>query len=162
MSITCTLISLAILLAAGCEPSAQKVAAKDCQDFAFAPAKIEIIRLTEFTTAEDRSRKPQIRIYLNFLDEFNNQMKAPGTFRFELYQYVPRSAEPKGKRITIWPDIDITDPKNNNKHWRDFLRSYQFNLDFSPPKNQTYVLQATCLCPEGRRLTAEFLLKSTP
>ena len=75
---------------------------------------------------------------VSLLDPFDCQIKSPGVFRFELYEYVQRSAEPKGQRVIIWPDIDLTECSENNNHWRDFLRAYEFNLDFGPQRNQCY------------------------
>jgi hypothetical protein len=85
-------------------------------------------------------------------------MKSPGVFRFELYEKVPRSAEPKGKRISKWPDIDLTDAVENNARWRDYLRAYEFTLPLESETGQSHILQATCLCPNGKRLSAEFAL----
>ncbi len=128
----------------------------------YVPEKIDIIPLTEFVTVG------KIRIYVSLLDSFDCQIKTPGIFRFELYRYVQHSAEPKGKRIAIWLDIDLTNTVENNNYWRDFLRAYEFNLDltptaagFRPEKKQIYILQVTCLCPNGRRLSADFALKYT-
>lgn len=121
----------------------------------YVPEKIDIIPLTAFVAVG------KIRIYVSLLDSFNCQIKTPGIFRFELYRYVQRSAKPKGKRIAIWPDIDLTNPAENNNCWRDHFRAYEFNLDFVPEKDQSYVLQATCLCPNGKRLSADFALKYT-
>ena len=126
----------------------------------YAPVKIDIMPLTGFISVGD-ARRAKINVYVSLLDSFGSQKKSPAVFRFELYEYAQRSAKPKGRRITIWPDIDLTDAADNNKHWRDFLRAYEFNLGFSPQSNQSYVLQATCLCPTGRRLSAEFTLKHT-
>jgi hypothetical protein len=93
------------------------------------------------------------------LDSFGCQVKSAGVFRFELYERVERSAEPKGRRVVIWPDIDLIDAAANNENWRDFLRAYEFNLDFDLQGSQNYVLQVTCLCPGGKRLSAEFGLE---
>ena len=136
---------------------------------AYAPVKIDIMPLTEFIGAGEPEEGPRINVYVSLLDSFGCQKKSPGVFRFELYEHLERSAEAKGRRITIWPDIDLTDAVENNNHWRDFLRAYEFNLGFEPQNNQSYVLQATCLCPprgvppgtSGRRLSAEFILKHT-
>jgi len=133
----------------------------------YSPVKIDVMPLTEFICVGDdeevskgsRKAGSQIKVYVALLDAFDCQIKAPGVFRFELYEYIPRSAEPKGRRIIIWPDIDLTDTVKNNNNWRDFLRAYEFNLDFEPASNQNYILQATCLCPNGKRLSAEFCLK---
>jgi len=124
----------------------------------FAPARICILPLTELPGSTPSSQAVALTAYIGLLDAFGCQVKAPGVLRFELYQYVPRSAAPKGQRIAIWPDIDLTHPATNNKYWRDFLRAYEFKLDAPAGLNETYVLEATCMCPDGRRLTATFPL----
>ena len=121
------------------------------------PVKIDIIPLTEFIDEGD-GQQAEINLYVSLLDSFGSQLKSPCIFRFELYQRVPRSAEPKGRRAIIWPDIDITDPAVNNKYWRNFLRAYEFNLPFQSDSTQDYILEVTCLCPNNKRLTAEFSL----
>ena len=124
----------------------------------YAPVKIDIMPLTEFVCIGDVEDASQIKVYVSLLDSFGCQIKSPGVFRFELYERVQRSAKPKGKRIIIWPDVDLTDVGENNCCWRDFLRAYEFTFDFEPQTNQSYVLQITYLCPDGRRLLDEFEL----
>ncbi len=124
----------------------------------FAPAKICILPLTELPGSTGSSQAVALTAYVGLMDAFGCQIKAPGVVRFELYRYVPRSAEPKGQRLAIWPDIDLTHPATNNKYWRDFLRAYEFKLDAPAGLNEIYVLEATCMCPDGRRLTATFPL----
>jgi len=124
----------------------------------YIPVKIDIMPLTEFVGAGD-SQRPKINLYVSLLDQFGSQIKSPGMFRFELYEYIQRSAEPKGKRAIIWPDVDLTDPVKNNEYWRDFLRTYVFSLPCEQSINQDYILQVTCLCPNGKRLTTEFMLR---
>lgn len=126
----------------------------------FAPDKINIMPLTEFINT-DNIRQISIKPYVTLLDSFGSQVKSPGIFRFELYQRALRSAEPKGKRVEIWEDIDLTEPTVNHEYWRDFLRAYEFDLPFKLDVNQSYILQVTCQCPNGRRLSAEFALKLT-
>ncbi len=125
---------------------------------AYGPMKVDIMPLTEFTHAGDSKI---IKVYVSLLDAFDCQIKTPAVFRFELYDKVPRSAEPKGRRITMWPDIDLNDAAKNNEHWKDFLRAYEFDLPFEPEGGKSYILQITSLCPDGRRLSAEFTLKRT-
>ena len=124
----------------------------------YAPAKIDIMPLTELLTAGGTQRA-QIRLYVSLLDAFGSPIKSPAVFRFELYEYVQRSAEPKGKRAVIWADVDLTDPVVNNKFWQDFLRAYKFDLPFEHAGSQDYILQVTCLCPNGSRLSSEFMLR---
>lgn len=128
---------------------------------AYAPVKIDIMPLTEFIGAGEPEEASKINVYVSLLDSFDCQKKSPGVFRFELYEYVERSADEKGRRIIIWTDVDLNDAVENNNYWRDFLRAYEFNLLFEPESNQSYVLQVTCLCPSGRRLSAEFTIKHT-
>ena len=146
-----------LLVHSGCEPSG--VATKSAAKTSYAPAKIDILPLTGLIDLDDPGQQPQLRAYVSLLDSFGSQIKAPGVFRFELYEYVQRSSEPKGRRISIWPDTNLTAPVDNDTHWRDFLRAYEFILLFEPTGDQSYILQATCLCPDGRRLSAEFALK---
>jgi hypothetical protein len=126
----------------------------------YAPSKIDIMLLTEFS-GTGNAQKSKIDIYVSLLDQFGSQIKSPGIFRFELYEHVSRSAEPKGKRVKLWQDIDLTDPTANNNCWRDFLRAYQFALPYEPAGNQDYIIQLTCMCPNGKRLSSEFTLKKT-
>ena len=159
-----------LLVEAGCEqpPTPPEIPAEAGNDFSrlsiytrYAPVKIDIVPLTEFISRGDARDVSQIKLYVGLLDSFGSQIKSPGVFRFELYEKVQRSAEPKGRRLVIWPDIDLTDPVKNNEYWRDFLRAYEFNLPFELGGNQSYVLQVTYLCQSGRRLSTEFDLKHT-
>jgi hypothetical protein len=126
----------------------------------YAPVKIDIMPLTEFSSLVDTQRL-KLNLYVSLLDQFGSQVKSPGIFRFELYEYIQRSAEPKGKRAIIWPDIDLTDPAKNNDYWRDFLRTYVFSLPCEQAISQDYILQVTYLCPNGKRLSSEFTLRHT-
>ncbi|UCF44311.1 MAG: hypothetical protein JSV99_05195 [Planctomycetota bacterium] len=124
----------------------------------YSPVKVDILPLTELVGGSEEVKASSIKVYASLLDAFDSQIKSPTVFRFELYKKVQRSAEPKGKRITIWADIDLTEPGENNRYWRDFLRAYEFILDFEPTGKPDYILQVTCLCPDGKRLSAEFAL----
>ena len=152
----------------GCEPASQPVRVppetKNDLDLSpfytrFAPTKIDVLPLTGLTKTE-ASQRTRLNLYVSLLDAFGSQIKTPGVFRVELYDYVQRSAEPKGRRTAIWPDIDLTDPIANNKHWNDFLRAYRFDLPLEQGGGQDYILQVTCLCPTGSRLTSNFTLRN--
>lgn len=170
--IVSVLLSLLLCVGGGCEsaikPSAASEGAltenenevkKDLPYIHYAPAKIDIMPLTEFVRIGNS--RAILDIYVSLLDRFDCQIKSPAVFRFELYQKILRSAEIKGKRLVIWSDINLTAAEENNKYWRDFLRAYELNLDFDPPDDKDYVLQVTCLCPDGKRLSADFEIKQT-
>jgi len=168
------LISLVLLLIlfsinAGCEQPKIPAEIPAQNDMAFnmlslytsyVPVKIDIMPLTEFNSLVD-SQRPKLNLYISLLDPFGSQIKSPGIFRFELYEYMQRSAQSKGKRAIKWPDVDLTDPVKNNDYWRDFLRAYVFSLPCEQSFSQDYILQVTCLCPNGKRLSTEFTLKHT-
>jgi hypothetical protein len=154
---------LLLLGGAGCGPADTELSPKADSGLnqlsEYGPVKVDIMPLTEF--AGDGEKPSKIKIYVSLLDAFDCQIKTPAVFRFELYDRVSRSAEPKGKRILIWPDIDLTDAVKNNGYWRDFLRTYEFDLPFEPESGRSYILQITSLCSSGRRLSAEFVLQHT-
>jgi hypothetical protein len=163
-----TLLLFPLLAESGCEPTAAELPTMSSRSSnvpsvyaLYTAAKIDIIPLTEFSRPGEGKKASKINVYVSLLDSLDCQIKTPGVFRFELYELVQRSAEPKGKRIVIWPDIDLTDAVENSNYWRDYLRAYEFNLDFEPARNQNYILQVTCLCPNGKRLSANFALKYT-
>jgi hypothetical protein len=128
----------------------------------FAPVKIGILPLTELSGPSEAGQGAKLSVFVTLLDAFGSQMKAPGVLRFELYEYIPRSAQPKGPRLTLWPDIDLTGPAQNHKYWRDFLRAYEFTLDTQARRDKIYILEVTCICPDGRRLPGEYVLKNSP
>lgn len=158
-------ILCSLVLGAGCEPGTTgESPAKNDNSLSvsaythYAPVTVKIMPLTEVTSAGDNDEEAKINVYVCLLDLFGCQMKSPGIFRFELYERVLRSGEPKGGRVVIWPNIDLTEAVENNSYWRDFLRAYEFSLDFEPQGNKRYILQVTCLCPNGKRLLDEFAL----
>jgi len=131
---------------------------------AFSPARIRIIGLTEIVGVGDSSDTAAISIYLDVFDAYDSHIKAPARFRFELFEFVPRSSEPRGDRLVIWPDIDLTEPAANNSYWQDYLRAYHFQLgmDFKPAPGATFTLEATCTTPDGRRLSDKRRIRYTP
>ena len=158
-----------LLIETGCErpqigpkrnnPLPQTVS--DCNEafayISYSPVKIDILPLTEYIDGSSSGEAPQIKVYVSLLDSSGSQIKSPGIFRFELYPRVPRSAEPKGKRI-ILQHFDLTNIAENDNRWQDFLRAYEFSLPFESQASQNYILQATCICPNGKRLSTEFSL----
>ncbi|MFA5292081.1 MAG: hypothetical protein WC496_03510 [Phycisphaerae bacterium] len=122
----------------------------------FTSEKIKFNQLTEFTTSW------QILAYIDVFDQFDSRMKAAGVWRFELYEYTPRSSDPMGTRLYLWPDIELTDAAKNQSFWQDFLHCYKFelSLDINLTGDKTYILQAVCFTADGKRITDTIELKS--
>jgi len=155
---------LLLLTAAGCEPPQAPRTDNPSNELSiyddYAPVKVEINPLTGFVKTENSPQPSGMNIFVNLLDSTGSQIKSPAVFRFELYRYTRYSSEPKGQRIHIWPDIDLTDQAENSASWKDFLRAYEFDLDLHSRTANDCVLQVTCLCPNGKRLSAERILKN--
>jgi beta-lactamase regulating signal transducer with metallopeptidase domain len=118
------------------------------------PSKLLILPHTRLVSSSAPDTESYIQAYVTLADESGARFKYPGTFRFELYEKRPGAAAPRGKRTNIWPDLDLTKAEQNNLYWQDFLRTYEFRLDFVPASNQKYFLQATFLGMDGKRLSA--------
>jgi len=125
----------------------------------FGPAKIDILPITSITS-KSSDRDSSINAYICLIDEYDSQIKAPATFRFELFQRLQRSSDPKGKRLIVWPDIDLTDSTANSSLWQDFMRAYLFTLPLSKISADNCILHVTVLCPSGKRLTSDFIVRS--
>jgi hypothetical protein len=164
--ILCMVCLLGIGLCCGCGPNPSegsklaKPSSTTQPSAGFAPVRIAITPWTEIKGQTHEEGTQHIRVFLRLVDAFGSELKSPGIFRFELYEKVPRSAEPRGRRLMMWPDLDLTAAEQNNVHWQDYLRSYEFTLGFDPPDAGPFVLEATFIPPEGRRLTCQYLLSS--
>ncbi|MBN2457340.1 MAG: hypothetical protein JXB29_12535 [Sedimentisphaerales bacterium] len=123
----------------------------------YAPARIKLLPLTRLVVTKSREESA-VDLYVSLVDSFACEQKWPGKFRFELYEKIKRVAESKGKRIAIWPDMDLMKPTENDRYWQNFLRAYHFNLDFDPEPGKSYILQVTFTGPSNRRLCAEYTL----
>ena len=149
----------------GCEPenSSSSAALTGGGDLLsiYAASEIRVVGLTEIVSVPGDQWTSRLKAYVDLLDSFGSRVKSPGIFRFELYEFVPRSSQPKGKRVFFRSDIDLTNPVENNRRWRDFLRAYQFDMDlnFRPKPDETFILEATCTTPAGKRLSDLFQLK---
>jgi hypothetical protein len=128
----------------------------------FGPARIDVLPITSITPASASDRDATINAYICLLDAFDSQIKAPVIFRFELFQRLQRSSDPKGKRLIVWPDIDLTDPALNNNAWQDFLRAYLFTLPLQKSSADNCILHVTVICPSGKRFTADFIVRTKP
>jgi hypothetical protein len=153
----------------GTKPPAQQTAGQGTQapeqtgatvPNGFGPAKISILPLSEITGAAGIGQDARLNVYVALLDAFGSPIKAPCTLRFEVYEYVRRSAQTKGQRLMIWPDIDLTRPADNEKFWRDFLRAYEVGLDLRVERDKTYILETTYIGSDGRRLSGDCAIRA--
>jgi hypothetical protein len=129
-------------------------------DCLFQIDRVHVIGLTSIESKPDDASSSVLTVYLSLQDSFASSIKVPAIFWFELYKYVPRSPNPRGTRLYLSSEFDLNGLSVNNDHWEDFLRAYKFTMDatvrYDP--SVTYVLQITCVTPDGRRLMETFYL----
>jgi hypothetical protein len=136
----------------------------DPRPVGFWPAEVAILPLTTLTATRDDRAHPYIHLFVGLRDPFRCNTKAPGVFRVELYEHAPRSAQTKGHRLTVWPDIDLNEAERNQLYWRDYLRCYEFRLDLTPGLAQLNeaILEVTFLSANDQRLNAQYPLILSP
>lgn len=150
---------LILPLSGGCEEGAAlpmlRITGKSDIYENYAARQIRLVGLTEIIPDPEHPGHSLLVAYVDLLDAFENKVKSPGTFRFEIYNFVPRSNEPRGKRLFLWADIDLVDAEKNNIYWQDFLRTYKFELemDFLPGDGQQYIVEATFITPRQKRIS---------
>jgi len=97
-----------------------------------------------------------IEAHVQMLDGQGDSTKAFGTFRFQMYRHDPTHPRGRGALLATWEE-DLREPQKNHRHWDDFHRTYQFNLDWGQaiPVGQTCLLVAVFQSPYTERLFAE-------
>lgn len=164
-SVALLVVLLGLVVSAGCEQETRTSSTNPGRNLdilsAYTASSVSIMGLTGIVPDEENPNRAKLRVYVDVLDSDGVRIKTPGVFRFELYQFVPRSSNPMGKRLKLWEDIKLLDPTENNARWRDFLRAYQFDLDleFSPVRPAGYVVQVMLTTTSGKRLYNNYHLK---
>lgn len=112
---------------------------------------IRISALTEFVQNPDQPGLMQVKAQVELMNAMDQSINKPGKWRFEFYEYVPRSSDPRGIRLLMWPDMDLSSPEENQKNWKDFLRGYEFYLPLEFfPERKKYILEATYMADQRR------------
>jgi len=114
--------------------------------------RIRISAITEFVPDANAPNRMQIKALIELFDVHGFSIKSPCTLRFEFYEFRSASSDPRGNRLLIWPDRDLSDPVINDNHWKHFLRGYEFFLPIDTPlqEGKKYVLEATCQIDQQR------------
>ena len=137
-------------------------AARDRMLALLLPAKVEIIApFTRVKSFDDDSVPDGIELWLQAVNSLGNTgLNIVGSLRAELYEYVPASAEHKGRRLEQWK-IELATPAHQRAYWSDLTRMYEFRLMIDPatvPLAKQYVLAVTYTTPLGEHLTDECVL----
>ena len=140
------LLSLAAFALIGCEmPESPGQSPVDGPGSA-AVGRVQISPLTEFIASPEKPGSCQLKVLLEVFNAQGLPVSIIGTVRFELYEFRPLSSDPRGRRLSIWPELDLGNAADAENYWSQLLRGYEFYLpvDFTPGSGKKYVLEVTC------------------
>jgi hypothetical protein len=118
------------------------------------PRTLEVHPFTQ--TSAFSSGDTGIHARVQARDAYGDPTKAFGDFRFELYEFRPHAATPRGQRLATW-EVSLTNPEQNITHWDRHTASYEFKLGGIPhlPAGRKLVFVAVYTSPYSPRITAE-------
>ncbi len=161
-------LAVCLAVAAGCRQGTKMdLAALPADEAAVAgyylPVRIEILPFTKVGSFDARGLPDGINAVVRPVDVMGDSVKAYGTMRFELYDYVPASALRRGEQLMVWNQT-LQTPDQQSKHWDGVTQSYQFQLAWRQPlqPNRKYILEVVYTNPAGERLTSEHVLEFAP
>lgn len=138
----------AAVLATGCrsQPSAGR-----CP-----PHGVRLLALTG-TESAAAGQPPLVRAFVRPLGTAQ-----AATCRFELYEFVPYNANPRGKRLMLWPQIEPGPPLPENPNWQPPLEAYEITLPLQGtlPTDKHLLLEVTALMPDGSRCSDTVEIKT--
>ncbi len=130
------------------------------------PSRIEIVKPFTRVKSFDSDTTPDgIELLLqavNSLDVAGRMIV--GHVHVGLYEYVPASAEPKGRQLDRW-SIDISTERQQRTYWNRLTQMYELQLGIDPariPAAAKYVLVVTYNSPLGEHLTDECVIDYRP
>lgn len=155
----------ACMLLAGCANTPEaKLEAENRRMLALLlPSGVEIIEpFTRIASFDDDQKPDGIEIML----QAKNPLDSPclmmvGTVRVELFEFVPASADQKGRRIEFW-NVELAAPEHQERHWNRVTQMYEFRLGVDParvPLAEKYVLQVTYNSPLGGNHSDQIVLQ---
>lgn len=130
----------AMILMAGCGQLFQSPAQSP-------PDGVRLLALTAFE-ADSSGQDAALRVYIQPIASDGEKR-----YRFELYELRPYSANPRGRRLELWPEIEPGPPASTNPRWRPHLGAYEVLLPIStlPEAGKRLVLEVTALMDDGTR-----------
>jgi len=121
-----------------------------------------------FTQTKDFDKVPGddgLEVRVQPLDRFGDPTKAVGTFRIEVFEYLYRTSEPRGRRLGHWV-VQVLDETANRKYYDPLDRSYVFPLLWAAgvPPGMQIIVQVTYYPPGGfeEKIFAERRIKTGP
>ncbi len=161
-----SLVSLLLLVGCTTTKPVSDQAARDKMLALLMPAKVDIVEpFTRVKSFDDDAVPDGIELWVQAANSLGNAgLNIVGTVRAELYEYVPASAEHRGRRLEQW-QIDLATVEQQRKYWSSLTQMYEFRLAIDPtniPAAGQYVLTVTYNSPLGEHLTDECVIAHRP
>lgn len=127
------------------------------------PSRIEIVEpFTSIRRFGDSNDPQGIELMLQAVNALDNPgLMIVGRVRAELYEHVPASAEPKGRRIDHW-NVELATVAQQRQYWDEITQMYRFRLAIETegiPAAEQYLLLVTYVPPMGPILTDECAIR---
>jgi hypothetical protein len=157
---------VAFLALPGCAtpPAANDQAAERQALSMLLPDGIEIIEpFTRLGNFDDDPEPDGIEVMLQAVNPLDSPcLMLVGTVRVELYEFIPATADHKGRQLEFWT-VELTEPQHQAQYWNRVTQMYEFRLGIDsarvPPPADRYVLLVTYNSPLGSHVTDEFVLE---
>lgn len=126
------------------------------------PSRIEIVEpFTRVKSFDDDNTPDGIEVLLQAVNSLDNPgLMIVGGVQIELYEYIPASADHKGRQLDRW-DIELSTTTHQRTYWNQLTQMYEFQLGVDPariPAKGKYILAVTYNSPLGDHLTDECLI----
>jgi len=126
------------------------------------PGRVEIVEpFTRVKSFDDDATPDGIELLIQAVNALDNPgLMIAGRVRVELYEYVPASADQKGRGLEHWV-IELTTAHEQRAYWNALTQMYEFQLGIDPakiPPADKYVLAVTYTSPLGDHLTDECII----
>jgi hypothetical protein len=129
------------------------------------PSSIEIVG--PFTRVSDFDDKPGpdgIEVVVRAVNPLGNPgVMIVGDVRAELYEFIPASAEHKGRRLEHW-DIALRTAEDQRRYWNRLTQMYEFRLGLNLEQlvlAERYVVFLTYNSPLGEHISAEHVMDAS-
>lgn len=127
------------------------------------PSRIEIVE--PFTGIRNHAKNTGpggIELLLQAINTLDDPgLMIVGRVRAELFEYVPASADNRGRRIDHW-NIDLSTEEQQRQYWDRITQMYRFQLAVDPaaiPPADRYLMTVTYIAPLGNYLTDECIIE---
>ena len=142
-------------------PSPTEDAARERMLALLMPGKIEIVApFTRVKSFDDDTTPDGIELLLQAVNCLGDPGMIVGRVHVDLFEHVPASSDPKGRRLQYW-DVELSTIQQQRTFWNQATQMYEFRLGVDPgliPAKDRFVLHVMYTSPLGEHLTDECII----